>query len=96
MPYQNINNFVLAVFSDHATNQMNRRGITDKDVREVLANPLRIELLRDGRVVVQGLVTSEVPHRSALLRIFVDVDRNPPVIVTAYKTSKLEKYGVQQ
>ena len=96
MPYQNINKFPLAVFSDHAVNQMNRRGITDKDVREVLANPLRIELLRDGRVVVQGLVTSEVPHRSALLRIFVDVDRNPPVIVTAYKTSKLEKYGVQQ
>jgi hypothetical protein len=68
VPYQNINNFPLAVFSDHATNQMNRRGITDKDVREVLANPLRIELLRDGRVVVQGLVTSEVPHRSALCK----------------------------
>lgn len=96
MSYQNIHKFPLAVFSGHATNQMNRRGITDEDVREVLAGPLRIELLRDGRVVVQGLVASEVPPTSALLGIFVDVDRNPPVIVTAYKTSKLEKYGVQR
>ena len=38
---------------------------------------------------------SEVSRRSALLRVFVDDDRNPPVIVTAYKTNKLEKYGVQ-
>jgi hypothetical protein len=94
--YNNINNFPLAVFSDHAANQINRRGITPEDVREVLANPLSIAPSREGRVVIQGLVISEISRRSTLLRIFVNVDRNPPVIVTAYKTSKLEKYGVQQ
>ena len=96
MAYNNINSFSLAVFSDHAANQINRRGITPKDVYEVLANPLSITPSREGRVVIQGLVISEISRKSALLRIFVDVDRNPPVIVTAYKTSKLEKYGVQQ
>jgi hypothetical protein len=83
------------VFPDHAEHQINRRGISAKDVHAVLDNPDSIEVLREGRVVVQGFVMSEIPRRSAFLRIFVDVDRNPPVIVTAYKTSKLEKYGVQ-
>ena len=95
MAHYNIKNFSLAVFSDHAEHQIGRRGISPKDVYAVLANPYSIERLREGRVVVQGLVMSEVARRSALLRIFVDVDWNPPVIVTAYKTSKLEKYGVQ-
>lgn len=95
MAQYDIKNLDLAVFSDHAAHQINRRGISPKDVHAVLANPFSIELLREGRVVVQGLVMSEVSRRSALLRIFVDVDRNPPVIVTAYKTNKLEKYGVQ-
>ena len=96
MAYNNINNFSQAVFSDHAANQIYRRGIKPEGVREVLANPLNIALSREGRVVIQGLVISEISRKSTLLRIFVDVDRNPPVIVTAYKTSKLEKYGVQQ
>jgi hypothetical protein len=94
--YTNINNFPLAVFSDHAANQISRRGITPEEVHEVLANPLSIASAREGRVVIQGLVISEISRKSTLLRIFVDVNRNPPVIVTAYKTSKLEKYGVQQ
>jgi hypothetical protein len=92
----NTNNFSLPVFSDHATHQINRRGISPKDVHAVLANPLSVQQLREGRIVVQGLVTSEDSRKSALLRIFVDVDQNPPVIVTAYRTSKLEKYGVPQ
>ncbi len=95
MAQYDIKNLDLAVFSDHAEHQISRRGISAKDVQAVLSNPYSIELLREGRVVVQGRVMSVVSRRSALLRIFVDVDRNPPVIVTAYKTSKLEKYGVQ-
>lgn len=66
--YNNINKFPLAVFSDHAANQINRRGITPEDVREVLANPLSIAPSREGRVVVQGLVISEISRNSALLR----------------------------
>lgn len=28
-----------------------------------------------------------------LVRVFVDVDRTPAVVVTAYRTSKIDKYG---
>jgi hypothetical protein len=32
------------------------------------------------------------PARVYLVRVFVDVDREPPEVVTAYRTSKLAKY----
>ncbi|MGO8822388.1 MAG: hypothetical protein ACLQO6_14365 [Desulfomonilaceae bacterium] len=51
--------------------------------------------MTDNRVVVQGLIISVIVNKSVLLRIFVDIDSDPPVIVTAYKTNKLEKYGVR-
>jgi hypothetical protein len=34
----------------------------------------------------------ESPARVYLVRVFVDVDREPPEVVTAYRTSKLAKY----
>jgi hypothetical protein len=38
-------------------------------------------------VVAQALTSG-----GYLLRVFVDTDRHPPDIVTAYRTSKLDKY----
>jgi hypothetical protein len=32
------------------------------------------------------------PPGVSLLRVFVDVDRDPPEVVTVYRTSKIEKY----
>jgi hypothetical protein len=34
------------------------------------------------------------PARDYVVRVFVDVDRTPPQIVTAYRTSKLTKYRI--
>ena len=49
-------------------------------------SPEQVIPVREGRVVAQGLVGGY------LLRVFVDVDRQPPEVVTAYRTSKIEKY----
>jgi len=43
-------------------------------------------------VVFQSRVPMDVPERLFLVRVFVDIDRRPPEIVTAYRTSKIEKY----
>ena len=32
------------------------------------------------------------PEKLYLLRVFVDIDREPPEVVTAYRTGKVEKY----
>lgn len=34
----------------------------------------------------------EEPEKIYLLRVFVDIDRQPAEVVTAYRTSKVEKY----
>lgn len=74
----------------HALLEMERRRITEAEVADVLALPEQTELVRSGRIVCQSRVQLE--GRMYLLRVFVDVDREPPEIVTVYRTSKIEKY----
>jgi hypothetical protein len=77
----------LAILTDHARDRMRRRGITEDQVRQVLADPEAVLTDRPGRVVAQGMIDPE--H---LLRVFVDIDRLPPEVVTLYQTSQLRKF----
>ena len=52
----------------------------------ILGAPERVIPVREGRVVAQGLVGDH------LVRVFVDIDRDPPEVVTVYRTSKIDKY----
>lgn len=81
-----------AVFTDHASRQMARRGLVERDVRLALAAPDAVRYVRPGRVVAQKVLHIGEPPRDTLVRVFVDVDRMPPQIVTAYGTSKFAKY----
>lgn len=82
----------LAVFTDHARRQMARRGLGEQEVRHVLQAPDSIEPVRPGRAVAQKLLPLGEPPRDYLVRVFVDVDRTPAEIVTAYRTSRIGKY----
>jgi len=79
-----------AVLTVHAAEQMARRQLSEADVRRVLHSPEEVLPVRPGRVVAQALLGEY------LLRVFVDVDRTPPEVVTAYKTRKIEKYRRRQ
>ena len=81
------------VFSDHALAQMQRRGITREQVEALLDGPDKIIPVRLGRVVYQGAIKAAASDRRHLLRVFVDMDQEAPVVVTAYKTGKIDKYG---
>jgi hypothetical protein len=80
------------VFSDHALIEMARREISQEQVRNVLANPEQIERVREGRAVYQAKYDAGEPPKTYILRVFVDIDRKPPYVVTVYRTSKIEKY----
>ena len=80
------------ILTDHARWQMRRRGITGADVLAVLRSPEQREEVRPGRCVYQSRLTFVESSEPYLLRVFVDVDRDPPEVVTVYRTSKLEKY----
>jgi len=78
--------------SDHAQSEMLRRHISEDLVAQVLAAPEQIENIRAGRDVYQARIDMGIPAKTYLIRVFVDVDREPPVIVTVYRTRKVGKY----
>jgi hypothetical protein len=80
------------VFTDHALTEMARRQISREDVKGVLANPEQVEMVREGRAVYQARREMGKQPRTYLLRVFIDIDRKPPYVVTVYRTSKIEKY----
>ncbi len=78
--------------TDHARDEMVRRQVTEEDVAKVLAAPEQTETVRKGREIYQSLLQSGEPPKTYLLRVFVDIDRIPPEVVTVYRTSKVAKY----
>jgi len=78
--------------TDHAKLEMNRRQVSEADVATVLAAAEQIETVRAGRSVYQSKIKMGDPPQMYLLRVFVDVDRLPPEVVTVYRTSKVAKY----
>ena len=77
--------------TDHARLEMGRRRITEEEMAEVLSSPEQVEIVRPGRAVYQSQMEREEPAEVYLLRVFVDVDRQPEAVVTAYRTSKIDK-----
>lgn len=80
------------VITSHAKWELSRRGLSEDTIRAILAAPEQGVELRPGRVVLQSRVSSEQPVKSFLIRVFVDTDRTPAEVVTAYRTSKIAKY----
>jgi len=78
------------VLTAHAETELRRRGLSRSLIGVVLAAPERRSPFRPGRDVLESrMVLDGKPY---LLRVFVDVDRSPVEVVTAYRTSKIEKY----
>ena len=78
--------------TDHARLEMARRQISEDEIAQVMSAPEQSEPVRPGRRVYQSRVTKGDPPNTCLLRVFVDIDRQPPEIVTVYRTSKVGKY----
>jgi hypothetical protein len=84
------------VIGDHARFEMKRRGIAEEEVEAVIASPEQVLGIRPGRVVMQSRVTVKSSSTPYLMRVFVDIDRDTPEVVTVYRTSKVLKYWRQQ
>jgi hypothetical protein len=78
------------VITAHAVFEMQRRGITEEILEQVLHAPEQRFLLRAGREVLQSRI--QISGREYLVRVFVDVDRQLAEVVTVYRTSKISKY----
>jgi Domain of unknown function (DUF4258) len=77
--------------SQHAATEMRRRDIERDDVMGILENPQQIVTGRVGRKVYQSQLISG-DGKVYLVRVVLDDDKMPPVVVTVYRTSKVTKY----
>jgi hypothetical protein len=84
------------VITEHAAFEIGRRGLTEELVRRVLAAPEQRYEAQPGREVFQIRTSmGDPPKKTYVVRVFVDVDRHPSEVVTAYRTSRIAKYWRQ-
>jgi hypothetical protein len=78
-------------YSIHALERMKARGISAEDVKEVLEN-FDIKESQDFTVTVFSKIM-EKNNKLYLYRVFVNEAKKPSVVITVYRTTKIEKYG---
>ena len=78
--------------TEQARFEMSRRGITESDVAHVMVAPEQQEAVRPNRWVYQSRIDVGDSPKTYLLRVVVDLDRDPHEVVTVYRTSKVHKY----
>lgn len=79
--------------SHHAEWEVTRRGIPLELVQAVMEDPEQrvVDESRTDRWIHQSRFRFE-NGKMYLLRVVVDEEEQPPVIITVYRTSKIEKY----
>ncbi|TPW14062.1 MAG: hypothetical protein FD130_1451 [Halothiobacillaceae bacterium] len=77
--------------SNHAREEMKRRGIPQKLLDAVLNNPQQVAPEREGKKVYQSQVDFG-QGKIFLLRVIVADDTDPAIVITVYRTSRIEKY----
>ena len=79
------------LISRHAEEEMVRRQIPREWLESVLENPRQRVPQPGGKEILQSRLESG-DGRKYLLRVVVATDKGPPVVVTVYRRSKIEKY----
>ena len=77
------------VYSQHAINQLKKRNISVDLINDAIKKPDHISI-EDGITVISKII--EIETKLYLLRIFMNHSVLPNVVITAYITSKIEKY----
>ena len=78
------------VFSKHALEQMVLRGLSKTIIEEVLSKP--DEIIKQDEITIYQSIVSFIPDGNSLIRVFINNQTEPNIIITAYKTSKIKKY----
>jgi hypothetical protein len=77
-------------FSRHAEEELTRRQVPRQVVQDVLDHPRQIVPEREGRRAYQSVV--DFQGKMYLVRAIVDDRVDPALVLTVYRTSKIDKY----
>jgi len=73
-------------FTKHALERIRIRNITKEEIFDTINNPDKETNDSFGNIIVQKV------EKNYLLRVFYYIEKNSKIVITAYKTSKLDKY----
>jgi hypothetical protein len=78
--------------SEHAREQASRRGLSDAIMLEVARAPEQRVAVRPGREIRQSRITLPAGGKLYLVRVVVDSGAEGETVVTAYRTSRIDRY----
>jgi len=82
--------------SNHASEQMEARGISEETVQEILRNPQQSIPEGKEKVIYQSILEDEATQKNYLVRIVVNIIKDPKLVITVYRTSKINKYWIDE
>ena len=80
------------IFTPHSLVEIKRRQIKKELVTSVIENPQQRIQVKKERVILQGKYFDDTQKKEMLLRVIGKETREEFMVITAYKTSKIEKY----
>ena len=80
------------IISEHARFEMARRQVSEELVTDVVGNPQQVLKLGGKRSVCQSRYYDQIEGKEMLLRVVCEQRHNALLVVTAYKTSKIDRY----
>ena len=75
--------------SNHAREQMELRGISEEVLMKIL-NVAQQVITEGDKRIYQSIINFE--DGNYLVRIFVNIEKEPFNVITVYRTSKIDKY----
>ncbi len=82
--------------SNHAKEQMDERGITEQMVLDIIRNPDQTIPEDDDKLVYQSITFFVEEGRDYLVRVFVNIVKEPHLVITVYRTSRIKKYLINE
>ena len=78
--------------SNHARAQMSDRGIAEEMVMGIIASPQQTVTQGEEKMIYQSVKYFEEDDRNFLVRVFVNIIKQPNLVITVYRTTKIAKY----
>ncbi|MCF8244483.1 MAG: DUF4258 domain-containing protein [Saprospiraceae bacterium] len=79
------------IFSKHSLERLDERQIPIEVANEIISKPDEVIESHDGLTIFQGIKTFH-GGKNYLVRIYVNTKVDPSIVVTAFRTTKIEKY----
>ncbi|MBI3754029.1 MAG: DUF4258 domain-containing protein [Deltaproteobacteria bacterium] len=83
------------IITGHGRFEAARRNIPEGLIKSVIENPQQKLFSKKGRIILQNKYHDETEGQEMLLRVIGIESSNEFKVITAYKTSKIDKYWVK-